>query len=81
MYGKNFNPMDEPELWRMTITKNYEIAEDLIAALGMSITFGANGQILVLKKNPEKRGAPSVTLYKWRGDQPQVKGTNPHAQR
>lgn len=50
---------------------NYEINENMIQELGLSITFGANGQILVLKKNPERRGQPSVTLYKWRGDQPQ----------
>lgn len=71
MYGTDLNPLDEPEFWRMEQHKNYEIMEDVVQALGLSITFGANGQIIVLKKNPEKRGQPSLTLYKWTGEQPQ----------
>lgn len=47
----------------------YSIAEQRMAELGLYLTLGPNGEVLVIKRRVG-RGA-SETLYKWDGKQPQ----------
>ena len=46
----------------------YEINHVALHELGISIQLDQFGQVLVIKKNPEKKGRPSITLYKYVAD-------------
>jgi hypothetical protein len=50
--------------------ENFEQNTAKLAELGLDFTMGANGQILVIKRQV-MRGV-SETLYKWTGEQPQA---------
>lgn len=51
--------------------QHYEMNNVRLAELGLSLTLGANGQVLVIKHRVS-RGV-SENLYKWTGPQPQLK--------
>ena len=55
--------------------ENYEMNSARLRELGVDLTLGANGQIMVIKHRVAR--GRSETLYKWHGPQPQlvVKGT------
>ncbi len=50
--------------------ENYWMNGEMLRELGIHLTMGANGQIIVVKHS-KQRGV-STTLYKWEGDQPQL---------
>lgn len=50
--------------------ENYEQNSMRLHELGLHLTLGANGQVIVIK-HTVKRGV-SETLYKWTGTQPQL---------
>ena len=50
--------------------ENYEQNSMRLYELGLHLTIGPNGQVLVIKHSA-KRGV-SETLYKWTGAQPQL---------
>lgn len=49
---------------------NHEKNAMRLAELGLHLTLGPNGQILVVKRRVAR--GQSETLYKWTGDQPQT---------
>jgi len=55
----------------MNKRENHDLNENRLAELGIHLTIGSNGQVLVIK-NRVSRGV-SETLYKWTGEQPQLK--------
>ena len=54
--------------------ENYEQNSARLYELGIHLTLGANGQVVVIKRKVA-RGA-SETLYKWTGDPPQLPPRN-----
>jgi hypothetical protein len=69
--AKARNPNDKwsPEDYEIR-GENYTMNSVRLHELGLSLTIGANGQVMVIKHRVS-RGA-SETLYKWSGDQPQL---------
>lgn len=50
--------------------ENYEMNMGRLHELGIHLTLGPNGQILVIKRRVAR--GQSETLYKWTGPQPQL---------
>ena len=53
-----------------TVGENYEMNSVRLNELGISLTMGANGQVIAIKHRVS-RGV-SEPLYKWTGPQPQL---------
>ena len=70
MMGRHPDDRWDAEDYR-TRGENYEMNSVRLHELGLHLTMGANGQVLVIKRRVER--GHSETLYKWTGNQPQLK--------